>query len=339
MKICIVGSGLAGATAASVLRRLGHHVEVFEVRGHIGGNCHDAIDRGVMVQRYGPHCFHTNNHEVWNYLGNFTRFNDVQLRVLGNTALGMIPIPFNRKALEITGPMDDHELERLIFHEYSEKQWGIEWNSLPSFIKQRVMTRRDSEDCRYHLDAYQGIPERGYSEMIAAMLEGVTVHLGEGKQVWTRRRWDHVVYTGSIDEFFKYCHGRLPYRSLRFEYDVQPKRPQMQINECNSLHAWTRSVDHSHWLKQEVNETVIGKEFPCEFDGTNERYYPKPWGNALATYQRYRAMAEARREVTFVGRLATYKYLDMDDVVAQTLQKIGRLTGERKAMLPPHTRA
>jgi UDP-galactopyranose mutase len=161
--------------------------------------------------------------------------------------------------------------------------------------------------------------------MFSAMLEGKSVHVGCKENEWRRFKWDHVVFTGSIDTYYALCYGALPYRSLRFEYASSTPRREIQINECNSWNPWTRSVDHSHWLRQKVGKTVISREYPCEFDGSNERFYPKPWDDALAQYARYARLAERDSQVTFVGRLGTYRYLDMDKTVAQTLATVSRL--------------
>lgn len=233
MKITVVGAGLAGAVAARILADAGHGVEVFESRDHIGGNCYDAWQDGILVHQYGPHCFHTDKEEVWDFVNRFTEFRPTGFGVMAKTRLGIIPIPFN---------------------------------DVPA---------------------------------------------------------DHVVFTGSIDDYFGRKLGVMEYRSLDFQYTLEPRMPWLQLNECNPHHRWTRAVDHSHWLDQQVERTVIGREFPCEWDGRKTRFYPKPFGGNPEKFLSYWDAAKAETNVTFVGRLATSKYLDMDDVVAQVMVSLG----------------
>lgn len=325
MRVVVVGAGLAGAVAARLMADDGHAVEVFESRGHIGGNCYDAWQDGVLVHQYGPHCFHTDKAAVWEFMGRFTKFRETGYGVMANTPLGMIPIPFNDVSAELVGDLTAEEIRALLFVDYSEKHWGVPWAEIPKAITGRVPQRRVGRDCRYHLDRWQGVPVEGFTRMFESMLEGIPVHLNCEEEAWRRVAADHVVFTGSIDDYFHRSSGVLEYRSLDFQYSLEPKREHLQINECNRVNRWTRAVDHSHWMDQDVATTVIGREFPCEWDGTNTRFYPKPFGGNPELFQRYWAAAKAERGVSFLGRLATYKYLDMDDVVAQVMVKLGRL--------------
>ncbi len=325
MKVVVVGAGLAGAVAARLLSDSGHHVEVLETRGHIGGNCYDAWQDGVLVHQYGPHCFHTDKAEVWEFLQRFSRFRETAFEVMANTRLGLIPIPFNDVSAELAGDLSPEEIRDLLFVDYSEKHWGIPWTEIPGSITGRVPQRRRGRDCRYHLDRWQGVPVEGFTKMFEAMLEGIPVHLGCGEDEWRKAGADHMVFTGSIDNYFRNTFGRLEYRSLDFEYALGPKREHFQINECNRVNPWTREVDHSHWLDQRVKRTVIGREFPREWDGTNTRFYPKPFGDNPEKFRRYWDAARAEKRTTFVGRLATYKYLDMDDTIAQVMLKVAPL--------------
>lgn len=322
MKVVIVGAGIAGATAAVLFRDRGHEVEVFETRDHIGGNCYDQWVDGIMVHQYGPHGFHTSNADVWNFLNRFTSFRETGFEVVANTPLGVIPVPFNDLSAEIVGDLTGEQIRDLIFVAYSEKHWGIPWSEIPRSITSRVPQRRESRDCRYSIDRWQGIPTQGYTKMFEAMFNGVKVHLSCEADAWRRQKFDHLVYTGSVDTYFGDRLGVLEYRSLDFEYKKAPKRQEFQINECNRSNPWTRSVDHSHWFDQNVAETLIAYEFPCEWTPDKTRFYPKPFGKNPDLYAKYREMARLEKNVSFVGRLATYKYLDMDDAVAQVLTKI-----------------
>jgi UDP-galactopyranose mutase len=323
MKIVVVGAGLAGAVAARLLAEAGHRVLVFETRDHVGGNCHDAWQDGVLVHQYGPHCFHTGKEEVWAFVNRFSAFRPTAFTVMANTRLGLIPIPFNDVSAELVGDLSPDEVRDLLFVDYSEKHWEIPWAEIPAAITGRVPQRREGRDCRYHLDRWQGVPDHGFTRMFEAMLDGIPVQLGCGANDWRRETADHVIFTGSIDDYFRGELGTLEYRSLKFEYALEAKREHFQINECNRINRWTRSVDHSHWLDQEVDRTVIAREFPCEWDGTNVRFYPKPFGGNPDRFKRCWAAAKSEHDVTFVGRLATYRYLDMDDVVAQVMAKLG----------------
>lgn len=322
MKITVVGAGMAGAVAARILADRGHRVEVFETRPHTGGNCHDAWQHGILVHQYGPHGFHTDKHYVWDFVTRFANFRSTAFEVVANTLLGVIPIPFNDVSAALMGNLSPEEIRDLLFVDYSEKHWGIPWSQIPASITSRVPQRRSGRDCRYHLDRWQGVPEHGYHEWFSALLDGITVHLNCAQEEWRRHRADHLVFTGSVDDYFGRWLGTLEYRSLEFDYEIAPKRQEFQINECNRINPWTRSVDHSHWLDQQAPLTVIGKERPTEWDGTNIRYYPKPFGVNPGLYQQYRDAARAEPNTTFVGRLATYKYIDMDDVIAQVMRAL-----------------
>lgn len=260
-------------------------------------------------------------------MNRFANFLPRGFEVVANTQLGLIPIPFNDISAEIVGALSPEEIRALLLVDFSKKHWGVPWAEIPKSITGRVPQRRVGRDCRYHLDRWQGVPAEGFTQLFEAMLEGIPVHLGCVEEAWRKVPADRVVFTGSIDDYFKRASGLLEYRSLNFEYSLEPKRKHFQINECNRVNPWTRAVDHSHWLDQQVEQTVIAKEFPCEWDGTNTRFYPKPFGGNPERFQRYWEAAKVERGVTFVGRLATYKYLDMDDVVAQVMVKLGDSAG------------
>ena len=223
-KAIIVGAGLSGSTSAALLKSAGYDVEIFEKRGHLGGNCFDEFVNGICVHKYGPHGFHTNKERVWNFLNKFTKFNKVSLRVQAETSEGVIPIPFNKNSCRIIGEKTPEEIRDLIFVDYSEKMWGLSWKDIPRGITNRLPVIRESFDDRYHLDKYQGIPVKGYTEMFKSMLEGITVHIGTSNKDWENRPYDILVYTGKIDEYYDYKFGKLGYRSLRFEQFSSKKK-------------------------------------------------------------------------------------------------------------------
>lgn len=336
MKALVIGSGMSGATAARLLADEGHEVGVLECRDHAGGNCYDErLDNGVMLHKYGPHLFHTNDEKVWHFLSRFTEWTDYRHRVVADTRLGRISIPYNlRTEAQVGRRLTDGEIRDLVFVEYSAKQWGVPWAEMPSAITGRVPTRRENEDDGYFTDRFQGQPKDGYAAMFARMLEGIPVRLGVEKEAWRAEAAgaDLVIYTGKVDEYFGYRYGRLPYRSLRFEHTPTMERlPHAVINQCNSL-PWTRMYDH-RWFSGEAGndaarppeETVITKEYPLEHGGTNDPYYPMPFGEGMALYQQYKALAEAEPRTIFMGRLATYSYLDMWMAVAQAMVKLRKV--------------
>ncbi len=194
----VVGAGLAGAVAARRFADRGHSVEVFESRGHIGGNCYDEYRNGVMVHQYGPHCFHTNKSEVWEFVNRFSGFRTTAFEVVANTSKGLIPIPFNDISSEIVGDLSLEEIRELLFVDYSEKHWGIPWPDIPSSITGRVPQRGQGRDSRYHLDKWQGVPEAGFTRMFDSMLEGIPVHLNVLEEEWRKQTWDHLVYTACV---------------------------------------------------------------------------------------------------------------------------------------------
>lgn len=333
MKVNIIGCGLSGVTAAILLREKGHDVEIFECRDHIAGNCFDKKNEdGVTVHEYGSHIFHTNNDRVWEFLNRYTKFNDYQHRVRANTKEGLISIPFSKKTAEEIGrDLDPLEIQELLFREYSERHWGIPWEELPKSISGRVPNKRDNYDDRYFTDKYQGIPENGYTEMFKAMLEGFTVHLGVSKDEYKKHKCDLTIYTGKPDEYYDFEYGKLPYRSLIFEHKrVKQDKSKFSwelgsvINECNTK-PYNRSMDSSVYLNETVEYTTITRDHPAEHDETNEAIYPKTFGEAPEIFKKYRELQSADKNTIFLGRLATYKYLDMHQAVGQVLQYLKKV--------------
>ncbi|MBT89565.1 MAG: hypothetical protein CMN79_03635 [Spirochaetales bacterium] len=324
MKAVVVGCGISGATAAFLLKSRGYDVEVFETRKHIAGNCYDEVVHGVTVHKYGAHVFHTNREEIWNFVNKFAEFNNFCPNVWANTREGLIPIPYNDLTRDIIGDKTQEEIIDLIFREYSEKMWGESWENLPAEITSRIAKIKDGTDRCYHNDPYHGVPIGGFVKMFENMLEGVKVHLGCTRTDWQIvRNRDLLVFTGSIDSYFRYCYGRLDYRSLIFEWHKGEKQKVFQINECNKDKTWLRSIDHSFFYGNEnLKHGIIHKEYSCTYDqvfGSNEPFYPVNFGENPAMYKKYKKLADNTENVIFTGRLATYKYVDLDTAVSQTM--------------------
>ena len=328
MKIAIVGSGLSGITSAILLKEKGHDVEIFECRNHIGGNCYDSDVNGVKVHQYGAHIFHTNNEDVWSFLNRYTKFNNYVHKVRAHTELGLISIPYSRlTSKQIGRELSPDEITDLIFKQYSERHWGTSWDNLPKSITNRVPNKRDNYDDRYFTDKYQGIPTKGYTEMLNAMLEGIKVHPDVPKNHYRKLKYDLLIYTGKPDDYFDNCFGNLPYRSLKFEHTIKRRNHNFSfikgsvINECN-LKPFNRTVDNSVFLNQKTEDTVFTKDYPIEHDDSNEPIYPKNFGESQKIFENYKKLMIREKNTIFVGRLATYKYLDMWMAIKQSMIKV-----------------
>lgn len=330
MKINIIGCGLSGITSANILKSQGHDVEIFDVRSHIGGNCYDEDIEGIKVHKYGLHCFHTNDDQVWNFLNRYTKFNNHNLRVRANTKYGTINIPYSKLTEQQIGKkLTDKEIHDLIFINYSERHWGIAWNKLPKSISSRVPTRRESFDDRYSLDKYQGIPENGYTDMMNNMLNGIKVNLGVSRNEYKKLKCDKMIYTGKPDDFFDLKFGKLPYRSLKFKH-FKTKRTDLfsfdsgaQINECEDKNIkYNRTVDNSVFLNQQEDHTILTRDYPEEHNETNEPIYPKNFGEGQEIYNKYKNAILSEKNVIFLGRLATYQYMDMWVTIKQAINKL-----------------
>lgn len=355
----VVGAGFAGSVLAERLaRELGKRVLIVEKRAHIGGNAYDRYDdAGVLMHPYGPHIFHTNSDDIFDYLSRFTAWRPYQHRVLASVDGQMVPIPINldtinklyglsltsfelEKFFESVAERKDEiltsedvvvskvgrELYNKFFRGYTRKQWGLDPSELDASVTARVPTRTN-RDGRYFADKYQAMPLHGYTRMFEAMLDhpNIKVMLNtDYREVAGIIPWDHMIYTGPVDAFFDCKHGKLPYRSLRFEHrTVQQEefQPVGTVNYPND-YGYTRISEFKHITGQAHACTSVVYEYPCA-DG--DPYYPVPRPENAELYRRYEAEAEATPDVTFVGRLATYKYYNMDQVVGQALAAFKRL--------------
>lgn len=355
----IAGAGFAGCVVARELTNAGHFVQLIDKRPHIAGNAFDEADsRGVLIHRYGPHIFHTNSERVFNYLSQFTEWRKYEHRVLGVVDGKQYPFPINRDTLnqlydlnldelgaaeyfeahrEPRDPVRTSEdvvlnsvgrdLYEKFFLNYTRKQWGMEPSELKAGVAARIPVRTNTDD-RYFTDTYQVMPAEGYTKMFERMLDhpNIKVQLGiDFADLKNVDEYDHVVYTGPVDAYFKHCYGPLPYRSLRFEHehlaDVQQFQPVGTVNYPND-HAYTRITEFKHLTGQQHSGTSIVREYP---EAEGDPYYPIPSDANEALFKRYQELAEKEEHVTFVGRLAEYRYYNMDQVVGAALAAAQRI--------------
>jgi UDP-galactopyranose mutase len=356
----IVGAGFAGSVLAERLAAgLGKRVLLIDRRSHVGGNAYDHHDAaGILVHRYGPHIFHTNAPHVARYLSRFTRWRPYEHRVRAEVEGRLVPIPINRTTINTLYGLDldpagveaflaaraepvaeirtsedvvvgrvGRELYELFFRGYTRKQWGLDPAQLDRSVTARVPTRSDDDD-RYFTDSFQRMPLHGYTAMFQAMLDhpNITVMLdADFRDVAADVSWDRLVYTGPIDEFFDHRYGELPYRSLEFRHETLDRewlQPVAVVNYPAPSVPYTRVTEYKHLTGQSHPRTSITYEHPS---AAGDPYYPVPRAENQALFRRYQALADARPDVTFVGRLATYRYYNMDQVVAQALATFARI--------------
>ena len=354
----IVGAGLYGAVFAREAKKAGKSCLVIDKRDHIAGNIYTQEMEGIQVHRYGAHIFHTNNRQVWEYLGQLAEFNRYTNSPVANYKGEIYNMPFNmntfnklwgvitpaqaqakiqeqRAAAGITEPKNLEEqaislvgtdiYEKLV-KGYTEKQWGRPCSQLPAFIIQRLPVRF-VYDNNYFNALYQGIPVGGYTAMVQRMLEGVEVRLGQD-YLADKAGWDaqaqKVIYTGPIDAYFGSCYGPLEYRSVRFETEVLDT-PNYQgnavVNYTDAETPYTRIIEHKHFEFGTQPKTVISREYSAEWKPGDEPYYPVNDQKNGELYARYKALADQEEKTIFGGRLGEYKYYDMDKVVEAALDK------------------
>jgi UDP-galactopyranose mutase len=361
--ILVVGAGFAGSVLAERLAsQAGQRVLVVDKRPHVGGNAHDRYDdAGVLVHPYGPHIFHTNSADVFEYLSRFTAWRPYQHRVLASVDGQLLPMPINLDTVnrlyglslnsfelddffarhaEGAGPLRTSEdvvvarvgrdLYNKFFRGYTRKQWGLDPSELDASVTARVPTRTNRDD-RYFTDTYQAMPLHGYDRLFQNLLAHPNIKLmlnTDYREIVNVVPWKHMVYSGPVDAFFDHRHGRLPYRSLHFAHvTLRPPQgsehlqPVGTVNHPND-HAYTRVTEFKHLTGQRHELSSLVYEYP-RADG--DPYYPVPRAENAALFRRYEAEAEQLSDVSFVGRLANYKYYNMDQVVAQALATFKRL--------------
>jgi UDP-galactopyranose mutase len=325
-KVNIVGCGLSGITAAVILKSKGYNPIIFETRSHIGGNCYDGLISGTLVHNYGPHIFHTDDDDIFNFLSQYTDWIPFSLRPIGNTYLGKIPLPYSDITCEkaIGKILSQEEIIDFIFRDYSEKQWGVDFNSIPKSITNRIPKTKDCVNPTwFESQKYQCIPAQGYTKMFERMLEGIEVRLNCEDMCWKDFKADLTIYTGKIDKYFNYCYGKLPYRSLEFKHTVtSEKMPYFVENDNTKSVKYTRKYDHSFFTTNHKGVTVITEEYPKECTDDDIPFYPITFGSGLETYSKYAKLAKEEKDVIFAGRLATYTYLDMWMAIKQVMLKL-----------------
>lgn len=362
----IVGAGFAGSIMAERLAgQYGQRVLIIDRRSHIGGNAYDEYNHdGVLVHRYGPHIFHTNAQRVVDYLSRFTQWRPYSHRVLASVDGMLLPVPINlttlnrlysltlspqqaeaflaeraepvaqiRTSEDVVVSKVGRELYEKFFRGYTRKQWGLDPSELDRSVTSRVPIRTTADD-RYFTDTFQCMPLEGYTRMFEKMLAHPNIKImlnTEYKEIRDEVRYSNLIYTGPIDEYFEHCLGKLPYRSLIFEHETLAQerfQSAAVVNYPSPDVCHTRITEYKYLTGQQHALTSITREYPSEH---GDPYYPIPQPANAELFKRYQALADARPEVTFAGRLGTYRYYNMDQVVAQALTIVERIA-EREAL-------
>lgn len=353
----IVGCGISGAAMARLLAEKGEHVVIIDSKNHIAGNIYDYYQDGICVHKYGTHIFHTNNKDVWNFISRFCQWYPYQHKVCGLIDGQIAPIPFNLNTLHTVFPeslankieqklldnyglnvkipilelhkQQDKDLQFLakyiyekIFLEYTLKQWGQTPDEIDPSVSGRVPVYI-SRDNRYFQDKYQGIPIGGYTKMIEKMLDHPNIQIKLNTPFNANMEYERLWWTGSIDEFFEFQFGQLPYRSERFEFIKFPYKKFQEtavVNyPCN--YEFTRIGEYKHFLNDQSDDTIVSYEYPEAFEeGKNDRYYPIANEQNAQLYRKYLSLAQTKKNIFFFGRLGDYKYYDMDKAVLRCLE-------------------
>jgi UDP-galactopyranose mutase len=355
----IVGAGFAGSVLAERIASQRHErVLLIDRRGHVGGNAYDRFNEaGILIHEYGPHIFHTNSEMIFSYLSQFTSWRFYEHRVLARVEDQLLPIPINldtvnrlyglslgsdqleaffqskaervgdvRTSEDVIVSRVGRDLYVKFFRDYTRKQWGMDPSELDKSVTSRVPVRTNRDD-RYFTDRYQFMPRQGYSVMFQNMLANRRISIllqTEYSDVCDAIPHKRVIFTGPIDEYFDYRYGKLPYRSLRFEHVTldKPRHQPVAVVNYPQSEAYTRVTEYKHLTGQRHEGTSLTYEYPC--DG-GDPYYPVPRPENMTLFKRYEALARATPGVWFVGRLATYRYYNMDQVVGQALATFERI--------------
>ena len=346
----IVGSGFFGSICAYELNKKGHKVCVIDKRDHIGGNCYTSNRDNINVHDYGPHIFHTSNEKVWSWINQFTTFNNFTLRPVANYKGEIYSLPFNMwtfsKIYNITHPHqlieklkkyqdnDPKNLEdcaislvgtkcyKKLIKGYTEKQWRKSAKELPKEIIERLPVRL-TYDNNYFNDKYQGIPIGGYTQIFEKLLEGIDVKLSTDFFTDELPKYKNVIYTGPIDKYFNYQYGHLEYKTVRFEHsklDMKNYQGTAVMNYTEKKVPKTRTIEHKHFENSNSEFTWVSDEFPTEYKPEiTDPYYPVNDETNNNIYEQYKKLSIKEKNVYFGGRLAEYKYYDMDKVILSAL--------------------
>jgi len=366
----IVGAGFAGSVLAERLAsQHGATVLLIDRRRHIGGNAYDEKDAaGILYHKYGPHIFHTNSEQVWDYLSQFTEWRPYEHRVLAHVREQLVPIPINRTTLNMlfdldlqtdeeaeaylasrAEPVDEirtsedvvinavgRELYELFFRGYTRKQWDLDPSELDKQVTARIPTRTNTDD-RYFTDTFQAMPRDGYTAMFKRMLNNPLIEVRTGvdfRDVRDTVDYDHLIFTGPVDEYFDFRFGKLPYRSLKFDHQTLEREQFQQtgtVNYPSEDVPFTRISEYKHLTGQQSDVTTVTYEYPS---AEGDPYYPIPRPENQELFKKYEALADQTEGVTFVGRLATYRYYNMDQIVGQALATFRRIDEKRERQEP-----
>ncbi len=355
----IVGAGFAGSVLAERLAtKAGKKVLIIDQRNHIGGNAYDFYNNdGILIHKYGHHIFHTNSKEVFDYLNHFTPWRQYEHKVLASVDGQLVPIPINLNTINqmyglnlnsdqveaffkskaekidrvvtsedvVVGKVG-RELYEKFFRGYTRKQWDLDPSELDASVTARVPTRTNKDD-RYFTDTYQAMPLHGYTKMFEKMLSHPNIKImlnTDYKEVVDSIPYKNMIYTGPIDSYFNYCYGKLPYRSLEFKFETVEAEKFQQTGTVNypNEHPYTRTTDFKYLTGQKHPKTTVVYEYP---QAEGDPYYPVPRPENAEIYKKYHQLTLAMTNTYFVGRLATYKYYNMDQVVAQSLTLFKKL--------------
>ncbi|MHB9056611.1 MAG: UDP-galactopyranose mutase [Paludibacteraceae bacterium] len=365
MKYLVVGAGFSGAVIAEQLSRNPENkIIVVDSRNHTGGNCYTErdVETGVMVHKYGPHIFHTNKKEIWNYMQNFCEMMPFMNRVKSVYKGQVYSLPINLQTInqffqknlnpveaeELISSLADHSIQEprnfeeqalkfigkdlyeAFFYGYTKKQWGCEPSDLSAGILKRLPVRFNYDD-NYYTDTYQGMPKEGYSAIFERMLSAQNIEVLLNRKFdsnWNTDEFDHVFYSGPIDEFFEFKYGKLSYRTVYFERhtDVGDFQGNGVINYADYEIPYTRIHEHKHFAPWENHDkTIYFKEFSKETESDDSPYYPKRLKADMDKLKLYNQDAANLQKVSFVGRLGTYRYMDMKDVIEEALECVKKL--------------
>lgn len=358
----VVGAGFSGATVARLLAERGERVHVIDLRPHVGGNAYDTCEHGIMVHKYGPHIFHTDDKATWDFFGRWTKWIPYQHKSLASVDGQLVPLPFNLDSLRMLFPKSmaerleakllahyglnvnvpilglreqaDKDLQFLaqyvyekVFLDYTVKQWGLAPDEIDPSVSGRVPVHV-SHDSRYFQDRYQGLPLGGYAALFGRMLDHPNITVSLSTPFKRDMGYDDLFWTGSIDEFFDYRFGVLPYRSVSFDemaLDVEWFQPAAIVNyPCD--YDFTRITEHKRFMPVRSGVTVITYEYPREFrQGENERFYPIHMPATSELYDKYAVLSKKTPGVHFLGRLGDYRYCSMDQAAARAMALVNGL--------------